>query len=361
MAKQVMDAVAQIIYMSLSKIWSFREDNPSRGFPAGDATLPLGYFEAARDRDELVAQLVPEGFKPHLGIAGLYSLTPALKKRAVQEIKAFGELLEKAPEVIEIKIDGQNLAIKQQTYINAFNLIHYEKGKIIEPEYGLVFGHRRTVIMPFVNAVRNQLGMHDILEIPVSVKNYANDLERHTANVEENTLKMAGAKTLDHASKVRAAYKLYSEGANENRLRKVFKDGMGQKLYAIMQINNLHPDLKVVETIQNDEKLFPILDREDLRKLAKEGTTETVEKYLKDPKAGRKQSVTPIAPGKDIRARAQQSPVKAIRFILGAVVHNDLALLNKLTDLADGLNKAWDDVVGIEPAAVDETPDATEE
>lgn len=356
-------------YTPLCEIWSFTEDNEGRDYDRSNPALPFGYYRDNKDRDSLVAQLLDNGWEPENGVAGLYELSDTQIKRAKKEIIAMEKAIDGMKEDIPFSQGEKKLAVPVEVYKNAFRLLHFDKdGEVIPPKYGLVWAHRRTMIHPFINAVRNLAGKPDFLEVPAVVKYYENSLARHLANAGENERRETGALKIGKAGLLKLAYRLYSEGCNQNLLRRTFSDGTGQKLWWFLTLNNMRPKAGLMDMVKAKPELFTGADKVDLMKLAKANAKEDeIKAYLEKPKSdgngGTRETGDKVAKGAEIKSLATQSNILPIKDILSAVARNDLASLNVLIDYAPEINDWWAEhvrpILGIDVEP--EEPEETEE
>jgi hypothetical protein len=316
-------------YVSLAELHAFSGDNISR----------VGaLFKDDADQKTLVAAMFP-GWNEELGIIGAYKLSKEQAEEGVKERSKLHALLQAETEDVEIKVEGKTFVASANDRLAAWEAAYMKNGKVIAPTYGQVFGFRRNSILPTVNAIRRKAQLQPIESIPVSIKSYENDLERFEDTISENTLKNFGTRTLSDVDRISAAQRLFHEGATQTHLRRVFKDGMGQKLHALCTLDHAHKDLNIVKRLIAGELQFGPLDKEEMRKLVKDAaTSEAVAKYVEHPKDGTNESK--MASKKDVKTMADQVPVEIIAIVLKAVVEDKLPTLVAFVKKAEAINAA---------------------
>ena len=321
--------------VSLARVHAFSADNVSRvGNPFADDS----------DRKQLAGALM-DGWNPVLGLIGVYKLSKEQAAQGVKEREVIHEGLKAATDDFAITYEGKQvnvsasdvLRVWEDTFCNA-------KGKVKSPDYGQVFGFRRNHVLPEVNAARRKMGLELISEIPVVIREYASDLDRYEDCIKENTHKNFGTRVLSNADRVHAAQKLFFEGSTQSHMRKVFKDGMGQKLHALCQLDRDYSTLTIIERVVKGDLDFGPLDKEDMRKLTAEGAeAKDVDSYLKNPKV--KKNDKKMASKTKIETAAKQFPVALVARTLQAVLDDNLESLNGLIEKRDEINKAVESIV----------------
>jgi len=126
---------------------------------------------------------------------------------------------------------------------------HYfvNNGKIIAPSFRGVSGNRRkSVFMPAMieRARAKDVGI-DGLQTTLKAKFmvFGSERDRIEAQVLENTLKNIGFTAPEEVSHLVAAKRLVELGATQSDLRRTFKDGTGQKIWAFLLLNNKFQEL----------------------------------------------------------------------------------------------------------------------
>jgi hypothetical protein len=184
------------------------------------------------------------------------------------DYNGFGEipnLLEKA--MLEREHLLTHLAEQAEKDQNARDLLYvYNKawrdadGKIIEPKFfgNMCFRRASVYVQAMVNRLKIDQGMkfgpEEIpLMIPVNVKVYQTEADRIDDQFIENERNSVGKKEVSFPAKVMASKILFEAGRNEAHFRKrIFKDGVGQKVFAILKLNAVCPDFKLLDRIQLD-------------------------------------------------------------------------------------------------------------
>jgi len=326
--------------MQLARVHAFSADNVSRvGNPFADAN----------DRKQLAGALI-DGWNPNLGLIGIYKLSKEQSAQGVKERETIHAGLKAATDDVAVAHEGKQITVSASDCLREWeDLFCNAKGKVKSPEYGQVFGFRRMLLLPEVNAVRRKLGLTAIAEIPYLLKTYENELERFEDCIVENTHKNYGTRALSNVDRVSAAQKMFFEGCTQSRMRYVFKDGTGQKLYALCQLDRNHNSLKVIERVVKGELDFGPLDKEKMRKLQEEGAeAKAVDAYLKNPKE--KKNEQKMAAKSKIVTCAKQFPIKLVAQVLTAVLEDKLESLNPLIEVREELNAAVEAVISPAPA-----------
>lgn len=134
------------------------------------------------------------------------------------------------------------------------------KGKIIEPKFFGNMCFRRSTIyaQAMVNRLKldqgNKFGDQEVpVLIPVNVKEYQTEADRVDDQFIENERNSVGKKEVSFPAKVLASKILFEAGRNEAHFRKrIFKDGVGQKVFAILKLNAVCSELRLLERIVLD-------------------------------------------------------------------------------------------------------------
>ena len=316
--------------VSLALIHAFSADNVSRvGNPFADD----------KDKKVLAGALI-DGWDEVLGLIGVYKLSKEQGLQGAMEREAVLAELTEAVEDFDVTYEGKKVTVSASDILRSWKeMFCNAKGKVKVPTYGQVFGFRRKALLPEVNAVRRKLDLDPIEELPCRVRSYACDMDRFADCIKENTHKNFGTRALSNVDRVNAAQKLFFEGSTQSHMRKIFKDGMGQKLHALCALDNAHQSLKVVERIVKGELLFGGLDKEDMRKLLNEGAeAPLVDEYLKNPK--KKKNADKMAAKTKIATAASQFPVKLVARVCKAIIEDKMESLNDLIPRRELINDA---------------------
>lgn len=91
------------------------------------------------------------------------------------------------------------------------------------------------------------------LAVPVEIFEYANELDRLVDQAQENTLKGKGAVKYSPRALLTLAVKAVKEGATQARLRGMFKDGTGQKLWSVIEADRLYPQVHLISRLYAGE------------------------------------------------------------------------------------------------------------
>ncbi len=255
--------------------------------------------------------------------------------------------------------DNYTTLVSAKMELSAFEALYTKGGKIISPEYSLVWGFRRTGVLPLVNAVRVDQHQDAITKMSYVIMEFDNIAQRHEINILENTNKATGLKALSAVDCLSAAKIRFDEGATQATLRKTFSHGTGQKLHAFLTLNAMHlnlnlysrclasPTLDDNETANPDYIKFSALNKEKLRTLGgiergknqcEPATKDQVNEYMQNPADDAPKPASTMAKG-DIAIIAKQHPSKIVQMIVGAVGKNDKELIKSFGLYANELNE----------------------
>ena len=143
---------------------------------------------------------------------------------------------------------------KKLVDLSVFEELYTKNGKIVEPEYLGISGNRRSEVFFDAMVIRRSAQQPISDEIPVMVKHYDSPLDRLSEQMRENEWKLVGFKQPSPVDKLLAAKEAIELGASQARVRELFKDGMGIKLWWIVELNARFPELRIVERMQLDPK-----------------------------------------------------------------------------------------------------------
>ena len=341
--------------MAIASIHHREEDNVSR----------QTHFKDDADRIRLTVKMAqrPEGWIPSLGIPNVYqpSDKAILKKYQDETVKGLGSLLtaleaDSNGDATYTLDDGIKVTVTKEARILAFRKMYMDaKGKFIVPEYFGVNCFRRFNVLLEANAIRLRRKDALILEIPVLFTKYGSDAERFEACVLENTLKMAGALKPSYQDMLLSTIKLLQCGSNQSTIRRLHGAGLGQKLFALAELNRLYPKTKVAERVANGEIEFGPLGKEEIRKLMDTANASAwkisapekdVESFLLNPKAA-EGNKPKMAKREELEGVATRSPIKLIQFTMDCALKNNLGALAKFGEpaVAEKLNAAIDKVL----------------
>jgi hypothetical protein len=334
--------------INISSIVGFWNDNVSR--------RGINRFLAAggtwRGAAELAVKMI-NGWDTECGVPVVELIPADLVEQAKTERKEGLEACFRV-EPFDLKVNGATVTIMPGDLGSAYRELYISKDQGIAPAYRQVNCFHRLWCMPLVNVLRTKIGMAPIIELTVEVREFENELARLMVNSRENEAKTDGFVPTSDLDKVFVARKIYENGGRENDIRKAFKDSTGQKLYAICRLNDLNPDLRIVDRImqeQGSEGYIPFgpLNKEVLRQFAAKGTINlekagevypiNLSEYLGAP-----QVIKPAAPqaakAADIETRIQTRS-RLLKHILSAVRMDKLDSLVLFNDFADELDAVF--------------------
>ena len=340
MAKQ--KALSVIVHIA-SVVW-FRDLNRAR--PTGD------YGKAEELRDSMTARgwVVDED-----GTVKVKKATDAHKARA------FKERTEKWEGLKAIAAADSTKLIELAT----FEHIYVEGGKIRPVEYVGITGNRRDSVYLAAMAARKRENLEITTEIPVIVREYATPLAELAEQIGENELKSLGFNPTTAVDKLLAAKQAVELGATQSDLRTVFKDGIGQKLWGVIQLNSRFPELGIIDRMKKkpDEDGYIRLEsvktadlptmvlRSDPKALAekneknviqgkepiKPATVDDVARFFALPQKGAGNEPK-VMKGDSIRGLAENFPIMPLRAMAKAVANNNTDGLKIYQAAALGFN-----------------------
>ncbi len=325
----------------LSLVHSLTGTNVSR---VGDA------FKDKADLSGLAGELA-NGYDPSKGLIKIRELSPDEITQAMTERESMLKTLSDATDSYDVPMrvgERDKVSVPAAEVLRAWTTLFVDaKGHIKAPKYGVVSGHRRTSVMPLAQAARRIAGLPTESEIPFDIREYTSTLGWNADCVQENMLAIAGRRALGTADKVAAAVHLYEHAGRESDLVKIgYKRGSAQKLFSFCRLNAAFPDEKILDRVIDGQIDFNGLDKEIMRSIAASGDIQALKDYLNKPKA----NAPKVASGKEIRTYAEQNPVIVVKYVLNAVLANDMGRVNALIPHTKPLNEFWKSLnVGLEP------------
>lgn len=254
--------------------------------------------------------------------------------------------------------------------LKVFEILYTDKGKLVEPEYTGISGNRRDSVFFPAMVERFKQKMPLSTEIGAMVTTFSNPLERLRAQVMENEMKTQGFQDMSNADRLIAARRSLQLGGTESSLGTMFSRGTSQKLWGIVRLDALWPNVKIVDRMclpaDHEEFIGWGVDKEALRNLADRSqpdslreynfkrtaagdttvpaaTEEEVKAYFANPKIG-KNNLPKIMDRKDIDNLARQNPVKLVQKAMKAVLERNTDHLSSCLKASAGFN-ALDDLV----------------
>jgi hypothetical protein len=224
--------------------------------------------------------------------------------------------------------------------LEVFERVYCQDGKLEKIEYIGTSGNRRASVY-FVSmlARANMNPPQPVTDmIPCIVRHYENARQRLETQIEENDRKTTGFLEMSNTARLKAAKWLVGRGATQSDLRKTFRDGNGQKLWGVLQLNAMWPEVKIYERMLKDPNdpdhikfgsqstgdLTLYMDRSDPKRLAERNaierkngrqemapaTAEEIDTFFRTAKSTNKDKVMD---GETIRTLASHCPVLIIR------------------------------------------------
>lgn len=302
-------------------------------------------FKDEADKKNLVGLMFP-GWK-HEESVGLYVLSPEEVAEAKESRKAFRAGLEESTETLTdvsvyIGTELTKISVVKSEILAGFDKLY--KGKT--PKLGVVYGNRRCTVMHLVAACRMHANLDVMSEVQASIDEYANAIERARKNIEENERKFEGALAPSLLQKILAARSMVQCGDDQSALRKMFKVGMGQKLWHLLECDRTFSELRIVDRIQEGEIIASQLRWESMRDIVKTGDVELAEQYFKIPKAcGNKPKMADRNKWEGLKDRC---PVKAIQALAEGALNDNLQdAVKPFVEASAALNVAISTIMGL--------------
>lgn len=249
--------------------------------------------------------------------------------------------------------------------LSTFEQIYVEGGKIRPVEYVGITGNRRDSVFFAAMAARKRENLEITTEIPVIVREYATPLAELAEQIGENELKSLGFNPTTAVDKLLAAKAAVELGATQSDLRTVFKDGIGQKLWGVIQLNSRFPDMGIIQRmcLKPDDDGYIRLEsvktadlptmvmRTDSKALAekneklllqgkeqiKPATADDVARFFALPQKGTGNELK-VMKGDSIRGLADNFPIMPLRAMAKAIASNNTDGLKVYQAAALGFN-----------------------
>lgn len=233
MAKAV-ENLAIVIFAGL--IYWFKERNEAR---------MTGQYGDDKESEKVMRSMTNDGwFRTGDGIIEVCRMSKEDQDRALK-------LLQNRWEELKAEAEQTNNTLSLKTW----EAIHVQNGKLVKPEYEGISGNRRGSLLHKVNIARNKVKPEDggplppITEIPVIVKEFANEQERMDAQMMENTRKAEGYLPPSDLDMLKWSIKRVQLGGLQKDLRRVLTDTTGQKYYWIIELNRRFPKAGFIERL----------------------------------------------------------------------------------------------------------------
>lgn len=230
MAKQTgapVQTLAQVVPFA-SVVW-FKEFNLAR---------PTGFYGTEADQRETYQSLEDQDWLiDDNGIVKVEIIADTLKARAVKEREEQWAELKEA-----IKTDASRLV-----ELKVFEEMYTEKGKVVPPDYLGLSANRRGSLIFRAKCARRKLNLPVDNRLPVMLMHFDSPFERLEAQLKENIDKTRGLLEMSVADSLLAARKCIQLGGREADLVRIFKRGMSQKLWGVVRLDTLYPNLHIVD------------------------------------------------------------------------------------------------------------------
>jgi hypothetical protein len=330
------------------------------------------YLGNATKVNELVESLVNKGFLAEKPV----HIYPVKSDLGDFEDKANGARAVRLEywakhETIKVKIhltdekDPREFQLSAVELANAHKALYLtEKGNDRKITHLAVSGFRRSYAVTLANAILIRLQRPIIDTISVIESQYGSMAEMQEACLWENLSQAQGVVGLTLVDKLSAARRMFQEGALEVALRRIFKDGMGQKLYGLCWCDSRY-GTNLVDQCVADPKLFGPLSAAKLREFRKlYQDAESVEmsidepesdeekaalakahedmkpdnlmEYFKDPKKGQKKNDRMAT--KDVIEGITQNPVMIIQEVAKRILNDTTTGLKPYIPYAAEIN-----------------------
>lgn len=195
------------------------------------------------DCDELIQSLI-HGYNSAMGV--MVAEKTSLDKSQIDQLfdnrEAFFESLGNRTFSYSISVSGETTTDvkKKQMLVSGFEVANYlkasRKANKKKAEYQIVSGHRRYLVWSIVCCLQAKYDLPLSEKLPFDIREYASDEERKIDILAENVRKSIGSKAISEADKIQSAYDLRNNGAKEIVIRRLYKDGYGQKLTALSDL-----------------------------------------------------------------------------------------------------------------------------
>jgi hypothetical protein len=270
------------------------------------------------------------------------------QKAAKTTLEAKWKQLKNSTGGFEVNVADKKVTVSASDILRVFETIHVVKGKLKKVKYLADWAFRRNARMLYANAIRLVLGKELITEIPAVINEWDNEKQRIEQNILENERKTEGMLKPSHADSMAAALLMYREGLNQAAFRRTFKDGTGQKLWYLCQIDQKFPKLNITSDFVNGVEgalvtSYSPYSTKKLNGLLEKGITDSkVKEYLSNPKEGGNEPK--MAQKSDIKGLAQHG-VNIIRETAEAIISNDVGKVRSYNDFCEEINAAVEAIV----------------
>lgn len=171
-------------------------------------------------------------------------------------------LAERENEWSLLKIQAEANPSEGLVELQAFEQLFVEKGKLITPEFRGITGHRRAHSLrkaaPKRLLFKNADGVAEPKDlnilVPAIPMNFTTEMDLLKYQLAENESEREGFYAPNIFDKLKSARRLFAMGAIQVDFRRVFKDGVGQKLHGILTLDKLWPNIQIVDRMLKDPK-----------------------------------------------------------------------------------------------------------
>lgn len=251
--------------------------------------------------------------------------------------------------------------------LEVFKSLYTANDKLIRPEYVANACFQRGAVYFASQVERFKQAQVDeeilpkvITDIPIVIRTYKDQAERRAEQVWENESRDSTSESLSDQDRLTSAKELYDLCYNEAKFRKTFKDGMGQKLFAIMRLDSMYPAVKILPRLQLPEGTpsptpeglaripFGPLNPQEMGRLIRRTNPELVKanetivteidiiEYFGGVRG--KKNAAKIMSKDDIKTISVQSPVAIVKDVAKSILNNDKDALKPYTDMSQGFN-----------------------
>lgn len=238
-----------------------------------------------------------------------------------------------------------------------------EKDKLIVPKYLAVHSFQRGSVYFEAMILRRKSLEKDekpiLTFVPIEMVKVSTEAKLREFQMQENEGKLTGREGVSDADRLNNARYFYGFGYTQADMRRIFKDSMGQKLFAICKLDSIYPDLRFIDRLlsppeMEDSLPFGPFRHGDLIKKAARSDVSTLPKgetlltkedfalYLTSTKQGRADGNKPKIMARDqIEGLSKQSPSNEVRNIAKAIVENNVDFLVTANVVAPGVNALY--------------------
>ena len=196
-------------------------------------------------------------------------------------------------------------------------------------------GYQRFASLIIANQVAKLLGKDSIKIIPAVIVPYVEKnclFDAAYINIHRND----GVSNMSQKDMLFSAKKLFSKGCKENDIRKLFGDGMGQKLYSMLIIDSFAKTTYLDDCLKGS-LAFSSIDKEAVRSLAKatkeKVNLKAIQAFYDHPK-----NVAPKVMSKKDIETLSNCGIQIVQDFIQGILKNNKDCLEKYSEYATKIN-----------------------